>query len=181
MVIRAGGDGSARWGGGRAGIRGSGGGRSGRGRRAEQGRRWSRERRLKMGRDAARPYHCTRSQKEKGSLAGITTRAGAAGRSNAMMRWGSGFFTVGFSGKQETAELIERFRKHCGRSAMSGLFGFWLRFGSVTGRFGHAPSPNPEQIGRCPRSRAYLAKTQKSSLRTATLFPKTLCRCRVFP
>ena len=27
----------------------------------------------------------------------------------------------------------------------SGLFGFWLRFGSVTGRFGHAPSPKPRQ------------------------------------
>src|ERR1700684_4395222 len=27
----------------------------------------------------------------------------------------------------------------------SGLFGFWLRFGSVTGRCGHAPSPKPRQ------------------------------------
>ena len=40
---------------------------------------------------------------------------------------------------------LERFKKYCGQSVGrekgSGLFGFWLRFGSVTGHCGHAPSP----------------------------------------
>src|SRR6202050_5965047 len=43
---------------------------------------------------------------------------------------------------------LERLKKYCGRLEMkrgSGLFGFWLRFGSVTGHCGHAPAPKPRQ------------------------------------
>jgi hypothetical protein len=43
----------------------------------------------------------------------------------------------------------------------SGLFEFWLRFSSATGRCGHAPSPKPRQ-------------NSKILARTATLFLKTL-------
>ncbi|MGA2868922.1 MAG: hypothetical protein ABSF34_07165, partial [Verrucomicrobiota bacterium] len=32
-----------------------------------------------------------------------------------------------------------------------GLFGFWLRFGSVTGLFKPAPSPKPRQNTKNPR------------------------------
>ncbi len=57
----------------------------------------------------------------------------------------------------------ERFKKYCSHSAegkQGGLFGFWLppsprlwrtsRFGSVTGRCGHAPSPKPRQNPKIP-------------------------------
>jgi len=44
---------------------------------------------------------------------------------------------------------IEHFQKYCSHSVLertkSGLFGFWLRFGSVTGFFKPAPSPKPRQ------------------------------------
>ena len=44
---------------------------------------------------------------------------------------------------------LERFKKYCSYSEMerkSGLFGFWLRFDSVAGRYGHpAPSAKPRQ------------------------------------
>jgi len=44
---------------------------------------------------------------------------------------------------------LERFKKYCSRSVkerrLSGLFGFWRRFGSVTGSFKPAPSPKPRQ------------------------------------
>jgi hypothetical protein len=47
------------------------------------------------------------------------------------------------------AKELERFKKNCGRSVGkekgSGLFGFWRRFASVTGRCGHAPSAKPRQ------------------------------------
>jgi hypothetical protein len=43
---------------------------------------------------------------------------------------------------------LEHLKKFCSRLqtlAKSGLFEFWLRFGSVAGRCGHAPSPKPRQ------------------------------------
>jgi hypothetical protein len=43
---------------------------------------------------------------------------------------------------------VEHLKKFCSRLqtlAKSGLFEFWLRFGSVAGRCGHAPSPKPRQ------------------------------------
>jgi hypothetical protein len=43
---------------------------------------------------------------------------------------------------------LEHFHQSCSddpKSADSGLFGFWLRFGSVTGFFKPAPSPKPRQ------------------------------------
>ena len=44
---------------------------------------------------------------------------------------------------------LEHFHKCCsdavGAKGGSGLFGFWLRFGSVTGPLGHASSPKPRQ------------------------------------
>jgi hypothetical protein len=41
----------------------------------------------------------------------------------------------------------------CGwRKGGSGLFGFWLRFGSVTGFDKPAPSPKPRQNTKNPRS-----------------------------
>jgi hypothetical protein len=39
---------------------------------------------------------------------------------------------------------LERVKKYRSRSR-SGLFAFWLRFGSVAGHRGHAPSPKPRQ------------------------------------
>jgi hypothetical protein len=66
--------------------------------------------------------------------------------------------------RRDARATLERFKKFYGHSKNkreSGLFGFWLRFGSVTGRCGHA-------------LRQSLAKTQKSSLRMAIEFFKTL-------
>ena len=43
---------------------------------------------------------------------------------------------------------LERFKKsrsHPVKKKVSGLFGVWLRFGSVTGFFEPAPSPKPRQ------------------------------------
>jgi len=46
-------------------------------------------------------------------------------------------------------EILERIKKYCGPSVGEeeggGLFGFWLRFGSVTGLCKPAPSPKPRQ------------------------------------
>jgi hypothetical protein len=56
-------------------------------------------------------------------------------------------------------KLPERFNKYCSHSATrreSGLFGFWLRFDSVTGRCGHAPSSKPRQN---PKSLAPIGHT----------------------
>jgi hypothetical protein len=40
-----------------------------------------------------------------------------------------------------------------GREYMeAGFLAFWLRFGSVTGTCGHAPSPKPRQNAKNPRS-----------------------------
>jgi hypothetical protein len=45
--------------------------------------------------------------------------------------------------------MPERFKKYCSQFGKekreSGLFGFWLRFGSVTGFCKPAPSPKPRQ------------------------------------
>jgi hypothetical protein len=38
----------------------------------------------------------------------------------------------------------------------SGLFGFWLRFGSVTGFFKPAPSPKPRQKPKIPAAHRYI-------------------------
>jgi hypothetical protein len=38
----------------------------------------------------------------------------------------------------------------------SGLFGFWLRFGSVAGRSGHAPSPKPRQNPKILAQNGYI-------------------------
>src|SRR5262245_34178643 len=52
--------------------------------------------------------------------------------------------------------VLEHFHKYCSHSAKihlrSGLFGFWLRFGSVTGFLEPAPSPKPRQNTKNPRS-----------------------------
>jgi hypothetical protein len=44
--------------------------------------------------------------------------------------------------------ILEHFHQSCsdeGKRKDSGLFGFWLRFGSVTGFIKPAPSPKPRQ------------------------------------
>ena len=38
----------------------------------------------------------------------------------------------------------------------SGLFGLWLRFGSVTGFFKPAPSPKPRQKPKIPAAHRYI-------------------------
>jgi len=48
----------------------------------------------------------------------------------------------------ERMKQLERLKKYCSRANTreeSGLFKFWLRFGSVAGHCGHAPSPKPRQ------------------------------------
>src|SRR5450756_2050346 len=49
----------------------------------------------------------------------------------------------------QTMKDLERLKKNCshlaGKEGGGGLFGFWLRFGSVTGLFKPAPSPKPRQ------------------------------------
>jgi hypothetical protein len=50
--------------------------------------------------------------------------------------------------QQGGVDKLERLKKFCSRlraSRESGLFEFWLRFGSVAGHCGHAPSPKPRQ------------------------------------
>src|SRR5580692_6367837 len=42
-------------------------------------------------------------------------------------------------------EHLKKFCSHPVRPLGSGLFGFWLRFRSVTGHYGHAPSLKPCQ------------------------------------
>jgi hypothetical protein len=53
------------------------------------------------------------------------------------------------NGKQPTAVFLEHFHKFCSVRLRplrdSGVFGFWRRFGSVTGVCNHAPSPKPCQ------------------------------------
>jgi hypothetical protein len=53
---------------------------------------------------------------------------------------------------------LERIKKFCSRlraSRESGLFEFCLRFGSVAGRIGHAPSPKPRQNSKILASNGY--------------------------
>jgi hypothetical protein len=38
----------------------------------------------------------------------------------------------------------------------SGLFDFWLRFGSVAGLFKPAPSPKPRQKSKIPAAHRYI-------------------------
>src|SRR5690242_20489200 len=54
----------------------------------------------------------------------------------------------------------------------SGLFEFWLRFGSVTGFFKPAPSPKPCQKLKNPRSKwlQYFFKRSRPIFITASLF-----------
>ena len=44
---------------------------------------------------------------------------------------------------QQAIHLLERFKKYHSRSERAVFLDFWRRFGSVTGRCGHAPSPKP--------------------------------------
>src|SRR6185437_15012609 len=50
---------------------------------------------------------------------------------------------------RKLARGLEHFQKYCSHSVCKegggGLFGFWLRFGSVTGFLKPAPSPKPRQ------------------------------------
>src|SRR5580704_13664659 len=53
---------------------------------------------------------------------------------------------------------LERLKKYCShpvRPVGSGLFGFWLRFRSVTGRCGHASSLKPCQKPKILAPRGY--------------------------
>src|SRR5690349_701575 len=49
----------------------------------------------------------------------------------------------------------------------SGLFGLWLRFGSVTGSFEPAPSPKPLQNAKNPRSEWLQNFFKRSRIQTA--------------
>src|ERR1700751_3884595 len=54
---------------------------------------------------------------------------------------------------------LEHFHQSCSdelKSADSGLFGFWLRFGSVTGFFKPAPSPKPRQKPKILAAHRYI-------------------------
>jgi len=72
---------------------------------------------------------------------------------------------AGLMACHHAVQALEHFQKYCSHAVRKngkiGLFGFWLRFGSVTGRRGML-------------LRQSLAKTQKSSLRVATVFLQTL-------
>ena len=52
-----------------------------------------------------------------------------------------------FPGETGSFFSSDHFHKYCSHAVIkgwgSGLFGFGLRFGSVTGRYRHAPSPKP--------------------------------------
>ena len=53
---------------------------------------------------------------------------------------------------------LEHLKKFCSRLRTlreSGLFEFWLRFGSVAGRTGHAPSPKPRQNSKILAANGY--------------------------
>jgi hypothetical protein len=47
----------------------------------------------------------------------------------------------------------------------SGLFGFWLRFGSVTGLFKPAPSPKPRQKSKILAAHRYIISVNALSAR----------------
>lgn len=55
---------------------------------------------------------------------------------------------------------LEHFHKSCSNASKdpmdSGLFGFWLRFGSVTGFFKPAPSPKPRQKPKILAAHRYI-------------------------
>jgi hypothetical protein len=54
---------------------------------------------------------------------------------------------------------MEHFHQSCSdepKSADSGLFGFWRRFGSVTGIFKPAPSPKPCQKPKILAAHRYI-------------------------
>ena len=52
-------------------------------------------------------------------------------------------------------EQLKKFCSHAVRPLGSGLFGFWLRFRSVTGRCGYAPSFKPCQKSKILAPRSY--------------------------
>jgi hypothetical protein len=51
----------------------------------------------------------------------------------------------------------------------SGLFGFWLRFGSVTGLFKPAPSPKPRQKSKILAAHRYIISVNALIPKTKTL------------
>ncbi len=68
---------------------------------------------------------------------------------------------------------LERLKKYRGRLEMkreSGLFGFWLRFDSVAGLSADSTIEEMHRDAGAMLLRRSLAKTQKSSLQTATVF-----------
>jgi hypothetical protein len=69
--------------------------------------------------------------------------------------------------KTGVGEWLEHFQKSYSRAVGSGLFGFWLRFGSVTGLFKPAPSPKADD-------RHHLPKTKNPRSASAITFLQTL-------
>jgi hypothetical protein len=61
----------------------------------------------------------------------------------------------------------------------SGLFGFWLRFGSVTGLFKPAPSPKPRQKSKILAAHRYIISV--NALDARSVGPVTGKRMRGYP
>ena len=69
---------------------------------------------------------------------------------------------------------LEHFQKSCSDVLIgpieSGLFGLWLRFGSVTGFFKPAPSPKPRQKPKILAAHRYIFSVNAPSNATAVWF-----------
>src|SRR5580698_1504013 len=75
-------------------------------------------------------------------------RQGHAGGTIGRLRGDADSITVRLENPFVNLRKLEPFQKFCSRLVRpsgSGLFGFWLRFRSVTGHCGHAPSLKPCQ------------------------------------
>jgi hypothetical protein len=59
----------------------------------------------------------------------------------------------------------------------SGLFGFWLRFGSVTGFFKPAPSPKPRQTPKILAAHRYIFSVNALDNENSN---RDLCRSKFF-
>ena len=69
----------------------------------------------------------------------------------------------------KTFKVLEHFHQCCSDALEaligSGVFGFWLRFGSVTGFFKPAPSPKPRQKPKTLAPHRYISEAGVSSRR----------------
>ncbi|HEX4263450.1 MAG TPA: hypothetical protein VH597_03850 [Verrucomicrobiae bacterium] len=73
---------------------------------------------------------------------------------------------------KQTIRLLEHFHQSCSdelKSTDNGLFGFWRRFGSVTGFFKPAPSPKPRQKPKILAAHRYIFSVNALRLALAAL------------